>query len=696
MKTNVAQASEPAVSQNSCSAARPLLSLPRRLACHGDWWFMDRNRSNRDPKPRSAISVLIISTLSSLIAFSAFSAPIQLHNVTSQTGITFVHTDGSSGNRYIVETIASGLALFDYDNDGDIDIYFLNGAPLGRDAAPPASAVVGRDGAPSPSAVVGRDGAPSPSAVIGRDPAMAVEALAKSAPAGPASSPRPRNSLWRNDGHWKFTDVTTSSGLGDETFSLGVATADYDNDGDQDVYVSNFGSNKLYRNNGDGTFSDATKTAGLPIAGRDAALAVEALAKSAPSASVVGRDGAPPPSAVVSPSASALGAGVAFFDLDNDGDLDLFAARYVNFTYASHRSVRFNGHPAYAGPLDFQPSPVTLFRNNGKSAGYTFTDITAEAGLAKYKGAGMGVVCADFDNDRDTDLFVANDKTGNFLFLNDGQGTFRENAGLAGVAYDLAGRAQGSMGVECADFDNDGLLDLYVTTYQQELATLFKNQGARGRSPLFEDVTPLTRAGEGTLRYVKWGVGMVDFDNDGWRDIFIACGHLHDNVHLFDNTTSYECPAILLRNTGGKFQNITDQAGDVAAVRRSARGAAFDDLDNDGDIDVVILNSRREPTILRNDSPPAHWLAVQLIGATSNRDGIGARVTVTAGDLSLIDEVRSGRGYQSDYGRRLHFGLGQRDKIDRIEIHWPSGQTDLLRHPAIDQLLVVREGMSPP
>jgi hypothetical protein len=378
--------------------------------------------------------------------------------------------------------------------------------------------------------------------------------------------------------------------------------------------------------------------------------------------------------------------------MDNDGDLDLFAARYVNFTYANHRSVRFNGHPAYAGPLDFQPSPFALLRNNGQSSGYTFTDVTAESGIAKYKGAGMGVVSADFDNDGDTDIFVANDKTGNFLFLNEGQGRFRENAGLAGVAYDLAGRAQGSMGVECADFDNDGLLDLYVTTYQQELATLFRNQG----KGLFEDVTPLTRAGEGTLRYVKWGVGMVDFDNDGHRDLFIACGHLHDNVHLFDNTTLYECPGIVLRNTAGKFQNVSEQTGDAATVKRSARGAAFDDLDNDGDIDVVILNSRREPTILRNDSSPAHWLGVQLIGAKSNRDGIGARVTVVAGDVSLVDEVRSGRGYQSDYGRRLHFGLGKRDQIDRVEVRWPGGQTDVLRQPAVDRLHVVREGLSRP
>jgi len=523
---------------------------------------------------------------------------IQLRNVTKETGITFVHTDGSSGNRYIVETVASGLALFDYDNDGDVDIYFLNGAPLRGTK--------------------------------------------------PTSAP-PRNSLWRNNGNWKFTDVTERSGLGDTSYALGVATADYDNDGDQDVYISNFGPNKLYRNNGDGTFADVTQKAG-----------------------VADGDGK-------------VGAGVTFLDMDSDGDLDLFAAHYVNFTYENHKTVRFNGHPAYVGPLDSQPTPFTLFRNNGDG---TFSDVSAESGIGKHKGAGMGVVCFDADGDGDTDIFVGNDKTGNSLFINDGKGKFSENAGLAGVAYDSLGRALGSMGVECGDVDNDGLPDLFVTTYQQEPATLFRNLG----NGSFSDVTRLTKAGEGTLRYVKWGVGIVDFDNDGHRDLFVASGHLHDNVHLFDNTTLYECPGIVLRNSGGgKFINVSDKAGDGLAVKRSARGAAFDDLDNDGDIDVVILNSRREPTILRNDSAPAHWLGVRLVGVKSNRDGIGAKVKVVAGDLTLVDEVRSGRGYQSDYGRQLHFGLGTRDKVDRIEVQWPSGRKQMIHEAPASQRLVIKE-----
>jgi len=530
------------------------------------------------------------------------SEPIQLRDVTAETGITFVHTDGSSGNRYIVETVASGLALFDYDNDGRIDIYFLNGAPL----------------------------------------------------RGTKTETVPRNSLWHNEGNWKFTDATERSGLGDPGYALGVAVADYDNDGYEDVYISNFGPNKLYRNRGDGTFVDVTEKAG------------------------------------VADGAGKIGAGVAFFDMDNDGDLDLFATHYVNFTYENHRAVRFNGHPAYAGPLDYQPTASTLFRNNGDG---TFTDISVESGIAQHKGAGMGVVCFDADGDGDTDVFVGNDKTGNFLFINDGHGKFKETAGLAGVAYDVAGRAQGSMGVECADLDNDGLLDLFVSTYQQEVATLFKNQG----NGLFQDITQLARAGDGSLRYVKWGTGAVDFDNDGDRDLFIACGHLHDNVHLFDNTTSYECPSLVLRNSGGgKFVNVSDKAGDGPLLKRSARGAAFDDLDNDGDIDVVILNSRRGPTLLRNESERGHWLQLKLVGARpsgsgSNRDAVGAKVRLIAADLTLVDEVHSGRGYQSDYGRRLQFGLGKRDKIDRVEIQWPGGAKQEIRDVPVDQRLTIRE-----
>ena len=526
------------------------------------------------------------------------SASIQLRDVTKQTGISFVHTDGSSGKRYIVETVSAGVALFDYDGDEDIDIYFLNGAPL----------------------------------------------------RGTTVKVPPKNALYRNDGNWKFAEVTDSAGVGDTGYGLGVAVGDYDNDGDPDLYLNNYGLNLLYQNNSDVTFTNVTAKAGVA-------------------------------------NDHQVGAGACFLDIDKDGDIDLYVANYVNFTYENHQIVRFNGYPAYVGPMNYYPTPDTLYRNNGDG---TFSDISTESGIAAHKGTGMGMVCADYDNDGDTDVFVGNDVAGNSIFENDGTGKFEEVGLMTGLAYDLGGTSQGTMGVECGDYNNDSLLDFYVTSYQRDLATLYKNFGDGS----FEDVTRVTRAGDGTLPYVTWGNGLVDFDNDGDRDIFIACGHLHDNVELFDNVTSYHVRNILLENASdGKFVNVSDKCGDGLAVKLSSRGAGFDDLDNDGDIDVVILNSRREPTILRNDSADNnHWIQIRLRGVKTNRDGIGAHVKVVAGDLTQIDEVHSGRGYQSHYGLRLHFGLGKHEKVDRIEVHWIGRGIDVFKDVAVDQLLTITEG----
>jgi hypothetical protein len=305
----------------------------------------------------------------------------------------------------------------------------------------------------------------------------------------------------------------------------------------------------------------------------------------------------------------------------------------------------------------------------------------------------MGTVCADYDDDGDTDVFVANDFCENFLFQNDGAGRFKEVGLISGTAYDGTGQEQGSMGVDCGDCDNDGLLDFYQTSYQGQLALLYRNLG----NGLFEDATLATGAGDGTLAQVTWGVGIVDFDNDGDRDIFVACGHLQDNVEQFDDTTAYLARNILLMNTGhGQFVNVSDQCGDGLQVRRSSRGAAFDDLDNDGDVDVVILNSRCEPTILRNDSPNRHhWIQVRLQGTKTNRDGVGARVKVVAGELSQVDEVHSGRGYQSHYGMRLHFGLADHQRVDRIEVRWIGGGVDVVENVAVDRIVTIREGSSP-
>jgi hypothetical protein len=529
---------------------------------------------------------------------AASASGIVLSDVTDQVGLKFKHTDGGSGERYIVETVSAGLALFDYDNDGDVDLYFLNGAPL----------------------------------------------------RGTKVAAAPGNALYRNDGGWKFTDVTEAAGVGDTGYGLGVAVGDYDNDGHLDVYLNNFGPNVLYRNNGNGTFTDVTARAGVS-------------------------------------NGSKVGAGTCFLDADKDGDLDLYVSNYLEFSYEKHVSCTTNGVPVYANPRYYPPLPDTFFRNNGDG---TFTDVSLESGVGLHAGWGMGIVSGDYDNDGDTDVFIGNDVGENFLFQNDGRGKFEEVGLLTGAGYDLHGDEQGSMGVDCGDYDNDGWLDFFVTSYQSQLATLYRNMG----DGMFQDVTLLTGAGAGTLPNVTWGNGIVDLDNDGDRDIFIACGHLQDNVELYDDTSTYREPNILLENTGdGKFVDVSSSSGDGLLVNLSSRGAGFEDLDNDGDLDVVILNSREHPTLLKNDtSSENHWIQVRLEGVKTNRDGVGARVKVVAGDLTTIDEVHSGRGYQSHYGMRLHFGLGKRARIDRIEVRWIGGGVDIVEDVAADQIVTIREG----
>jgi hypothetical protein len=302
----------------------------------------------------------------------------------------------------------------------------------------------------------------------------------------------------------------------------------------------------------------------------------------------------------------------------------------------------------------------------------------------------MGAICADSDSDGDTDIMVGNDLAANFLFQNDGTGKFKDVGLTTGLAYDALGTVHGTMAVECADWNNDGLFDFYTTSYQRQLTTLYQNM----KGIYFEDITRRTGAGEGTYPQVTWGAGFVDMDNDADRDLFIVCGHLIDNVDQFDDTTSYHARNIMLLNNGlGRFVNVSENSGDGLLPKLSSRGAAFDDLDNDGDLDVVILNSRREPTILRNDSPgPNHWIQIQLRGTTSNRDGIGARVTVTSGELTQIDEVHSGRSYQSDFGKRLHFGLGQRSEVEQIRVNWIGGGTDIIRDVDVDRVITIVEG----
>jgi hypothetical protein len=534
-------------------------------------------------------------------AQATVACPIHLRDATAETGIAFQHTDGSSGKHYIVETVTSGLASFDYDGDGLVDVYFPSGAPL-------------------PGTTVDRT---------------------------------PRHALYRNLGNWKFRDVTEEAGVVCTGYGLGAAAADYDNDGWPDLYVSNFGPKFLYRNNGNGTFTDATARAGVA-------------------------DG------------NKLGAGVAFLDIDRDGELDLFAANYLQFAYEKHAVLDHGGYPEYVSPKAYPVEQFALFHNQGDG---TFLDVTVTSGIAAHPGKGMGVVCADYDNDGDTDIFVLNDVYQNFCLENDGSGRFEEIALMNGFKYNGEGVPLGSMGVDCADYDNDGWLDFYQTSYQGELPVLFRNLGVG----IFEDCTLRAGAGQRTLNNVKWGCGFVDFDNDGHRDLFIAMGHLQDQIEKYNPVTSFRARNVLLRNRGdGTFEDVSDRCGDGLLPVFSSRGAAFDDLDNDGDIDVVVLNTRDRPTVLRNmlneTGSQNHWLQIRLCGVKTNRDGVGARVRVTAGELVQIAEVHSGRSYQSHFGTRLHFGLGPRRRVDRIEVRWIGGGADVLEDLPADRLLTIREG----
>ncbi|MEX2173657.1 MAG: CRTAC1 family protein [Pirellulaceae bacterium] len=556
-------------------------------------------------KPRRSVrhSALLVFAIASSMAHAAPPAAtsIELVDATAQSGIAFQHRDGGGGQGYIVEGMASGLALFDYDGDGLIDIYLLNGAPL----------------------------------------------------KGTVIDPPPRDALYRNNGDWTFADVTAAAGLGDLQHSLGVAAGDYDNDGDQDLFVNNFGPDVLYRNNGDKTFTDVTSQAGVA-------------------------------------NGDKVGAGTSFFDMEGDGDLDLYVGNYVNFTYENHVPIVIGGRKFQAGPQYYQPVADTLFRNDGNGK---FTDVSGPSGIAAVAGPSMGTLCFDYDEDGDTDVFVANDGKPNFLFQNDGRGNFKERALLAGAACNFYGKAISNMGVDCGDYDNDGRLDLIVTSYQSEMPILFCNLG-RG---LFEDATSAARITNELFAHVEWGPGLIDFDNDGDRDLFIACGHF-DRIELIDDRTALKLPNYLLVNDGtGKFSDASQSAGNGLAVVESSRGAAFDDLDNDGDVDAVVLNSNALPTILRNESPAGnHWLQVRLQGVASNADGVGARVRVVAGDLTQVAEVHSGRGYQSHFGTRLQFGLGKRDRVERIEVRWPGGKAEVFAGGVADRLLVLKQGAGDP
>ncbi len=461
-----------------------------------------------------------------------------------------------------------------------------------------------------------------------------------------------RSVLYRSQGDGSFADVTDRANIGAEgLFAMGVAVGDYDNDGDPDLAVTGYSRSLLYRNAGDGSFREVSATAGVSNSGK-------------------------------------WGSSAAWFDADNDGLLDLVIVNYLDWT--PEKNLRCGepkpGYRSYCHPNKYRGQPPSLYRNRGDG---TFEDASASSGLGAQAGNSLGVVCFDYDRDGWMDVFIANDSMRNFLYRNLGDGTFEDVAFFAGVALGDNGEAEAGMGTDAADYDRDGWPDLYITHLDFEFDRLHRNLGDGG----FADATFEGGIGYTTFDLSGFGARFADFDNDGWLDLFVANGHVLDNIELYHEGTTYAERKLLFRNAGGKFEEIGKAVGEVMSVPRVSRAAALGDYDNDGDIDVLVANNGEPPQLLRNDGGNrANWLQVKLVGSRSNRDGVGARVTVTSDGIAQHGERTAGGSYQAAHDPRLHFGLGARERADSIKVAWPSGHVDRIEDVESNQILTVQEG----
>jgi hypothetical protein len=540
---------------------------------------------------------------------------VRFADVSDSFGIDFRHVSSATSQKYLPETMGSGVALFDFDGDGRLDIFFANGARI--DDPMPAGRLPEKDG------------------------------------------PRYWNRLYRQKPDGRFEDVTEAAGLAGEGYGQGVAVGDYDNDGDQDLYVAGVFANRLYRNDGGGRFTDVTAQAG--VAG----------------------DGT-------------WSSSTAFVDYDHDGRLDIFVARYMqwSFGYNPHCSAAYNPFPeqspsgprAYCHPNLFKGATALLYRNEG---GGRFRDVSKEAGVANPGGKSLGVAIADFDGDGATDIFVANDAEPQFLYRNLGNGRFEDVALEAFAAFDQDGKTFSGMGVDAADYDNDDRPDVVVTNLSNQCYALYRNLGDR----TFTYETHASGIGRISLLSSGWGVRFLDYDNDGWKDLFLGQGHVLDTIELTSPHLRYKQPPLLARNERGRFRDVSADAGDVFKNEWAARGLAIGDIDDDGDLDMVLNMLDDRGRVFRNEGGNAgHWVQLRLVGRRSNRDGIGAEVRLITGSGQVRHATaRTAGGYLSAGDRRVHLGLGEETAIRSIEIRWPSSAVQRLADVAPDRILTVTE-----
>jgi len=534
------------------------------------------------------------------------SAPIaNFVDMADKAGLTAITVFGGvDTKKYIIETTGTGLAIFDYDNDGWPDIFIINGTMM--------------------------EGLPS----------------------GPA----PTNHLYHNNHDGTFTDVTAKVGLTATGWGQGVCVGDYDNDGWEDLYVTYYGKNRLYHND-HGVFTEVAEKAGVAGNGK------------------------------------AWGTGCAFVDYNRDGKLDLIVANYVDFDPATTpvpgegSSCKWKGVPVMCGPRGLRGSKNILYENRGDR---TFVDVTKKAHIDQTNGHfGFSVSTLDFDDDGWPDIYIADDSTPSILYHNNRDGTFTDVAVMAGVAYNEEGREQAGMGTSVADFNGDGTLDIFKTNFSDDTPTLYSNNG----DSIFTDVTYAAGLGLHT-QYLGWGTMFLDFDNDGWPDLILANGHVYPEVDKFHLGSGYEEPRLLYHNNGnGTFTDVSESAGPGINTPLSSRGLAVGDLWNDGRQSVVINNMHARPSLLVNTlRSPNHWVAFKTVGTRSNRDGIGAKITVHLGKRILVDEVRSGSSYISQNDMRVHFGLGQSTKMDAVQVRWPSGFVEQFDDLAVDAIHTLKEG----